>query len=150
MAKIYYQKSKPFTPEQMFNLVNDVASYPEFIPDCSDAGIIKREESVITAYLEVEKLGFKKKFSTRNELSYPNEIQLSLLNGPFKSLEGKWQFRQLDDTFTEITFTLDFEFNNKLLDLTFSAIFKDIIANMVEAFTQRAHQIYNEQPLMNP
>lgn len=142
MAKIYYQKKEPFTPAQMFELVNDIKHYPEFIPDCIDANIINIEDNWVSAYIEVEKFGFRKRFSTCNTLHYPHTIELNLLNGPFRFLKGSWQFHSLEDNTTEVEFSLEFEFNNKLLDLTFSTIFKEIMQNMVEAFSRRAHEVY--------
>ena len=142
MAHVFHEVIEPYSIEQMFELVNDIAHYPEFVPDCIATGIISKQDNLVTAFIEVEKLGFKKSFTTINQINEPNSIELKLLEGPFKHLSGKWQFIALDETKCKISFSLDFEFKNKLLDIAFTPVFKEVMANMVNAFSQRARQIY--------
>lgn len=142
MAHVFHEVIEPYSTEQMFALVNDIARYPEFVPDCIATGIISKQDNILTAFIEVEKLGFKKSFTTINKINEPNSIDMALLDGPFKHLEGRWQFTQLDNQNSKISFSLDFEFNNKLMGAVFSPIFKEVMTNMVKAFSQRARQIY--------
>ncbi|MCX8639492.1 MULTISPECIES: type II toxin-antitoxin system RatA family toxin [unclassified Gilliamella] len=142
MAQVFYEVVEPYSVEQMFALVNDIAKYPEFVPDCIASGIIKKQDNIIAAFIEVEKFGFKKSFTTLNQLNEPNSIDITLLEGPFKHLTGQWLFTPIEQNRCKISFRLDFEFKNKLLDLTFTPVFKEVMTNMVNAFSQRARQIY--------
>lgn len=142
MAHIFHEVIEPYSIEQMFSLVNDIERYPEFVPDCIATGIIRKQDNIIAAFIEVEKFGFKKSFTTLNQINEPNSIDLTLLEGPFKHLSGQWQFTTLSDNQSKISFSLDFEFQNKLLDMTFTPMFKDVMINMVKAFSNRARQIY--------
>ena len=142
MAHIFHEVIEPYSIEQMFSLVNDIERYPEFVPDCIATGIIRKQDNIIAAFIEVEKFGFKKSFTTLNQINEPHSIDLTLLEGPFKHLSGKWQFTALNDTECKISFSLDFEFQNKLLDMTMTPVFKEVMTNMVEAFSKRARQIY--------
>ncbi|WP_294832658.1 type II toxin-antitoxin system RatA family toxin [uncultured Gilliamella sp.] len=142
MAQVFYEVVEPYSVEQMFALVNDIAKYPEFVPDCIASGIIKKQDNIIAAFIEVEKFGFKKSFTTLNQLNEPNSIDITLLEGPFKHLTGQWLFTPIEQNRSKISFRLDFEFKNKLLDLTFTPVFKEVMTNMVNAFSQRARQIY--------
>lgn len=142
MAQVFYEVVEPYSVEQMFALVNDIAKYPEFVPDCIASGIIKKQDNIIAAFIEVEKFGFKKSFTTLNQLNEPNSIDITLLEGPFKHLTGQWLFTPIEQNRSKISFRLDFEFKNKLLDLTFTPVFKEVMTNMVNAFSQRARKIY--------
>lgn len=142
MAKIYYEKNEPYSAQQMFDLVNNINDYPLFVPDCTQAGILTHQENELTAFIEIEKFGFKKRFSTRNELERPNQIKLNLLKGPFKKLKGIWHFNADSESSCQIKFELDFEFESRLLEMAFSTLFKEIMGNMVKAFSQRAKVIY--------
>jgi ribosome-associated toxin RatA of RatAB toxin-antitoxin module len=142
MVHVFREVIEPYSIEQMFALVNDIEKYPEFIPDCIATGIIKKQDNIIAAFIEVEKFGFKKSFTTLNQINEPNSIDITLLEGPFKQLSGRWQFVKITENQSKISFNLDFEFKNKLLDMTFSPVFKEVMNGMVNAFSKRARQIY--------
>jgi Oligoketide cyclase/lipid transport protein len=143
MTHIYHEIMEPYSAQQMFDLVNDINAYPQFVPDCIDTGVLQRDENLLLAYIEVEKFGFKKRFTTLNRLKEPSKIEITLIDGPFKKLVGAWTFTPISENQSKITFDLTFEFNSKLLDMTFTPIFKDIMKNMVIAFSNRAKQLYD-------
>ena len=143
MTHIYHEIMEPYSAQQMFDLVNDINAYPQFVPDCIDTGVLQRDENLLLAYIEVEKYGFKKRFTTLNRLKEPSKIEITLIDGPFKKLVGAWTFTPISENQSKITFDLTFEFNSKLLDMTFTPIFKDIMKNMVIAFSNRAKQLYD-------
>lgn len=143
MTHIYHEIMEPYSAQQMFDLVNDINAYPQFVPDCNDTGVLQRDENLLLAYIEVEKFGFKKRFTTLNRLKEPSKIEITLIDGPFKKLVGAWTFTPISENQSKITFDLTFEFNSKLLDMTFTPIFKDIMKNMVIAFSNRAKQLYD-------
>ena len=143
MTHIYHEIMEPYSAQQMFDLVNDINSYPQFVPDCIDTGVLQRDDNLLLAYIEVEKFGFKKRFTTLNRLKESSKIEITLIDGPFKKLVGAWTFTPILENQSKITFDLTFEFNSKLLDMTFTPIFKDIMKNMVIAFSNRAKQLYD-------
>ena len=84
-----------YSARQMFDLVNDIETYPTFLPWCSGSRIIKRQDDFVEAELMISKGGFNKSFSTRNTIDEGGRITVSLLNGPFSYLEGVWNFMPL-------------------------------------------------------
>ncbi|MGZ5006885.1 MAG: type II toxin-antitoxin system RatA family toxin, partial [Methylobacter sp.] len=128
--------------QQMFDLVNDIEAYPEFLPWCSGSRIIKREDDIVEAELLISKGGFKKSFSTRNKIEQGRRMTVSLLNGPFSHLDGVWDFIPLREDASKISLDLEFEMSGKLASLAFGAVFNQICNTMVSSFTGRAKAIY--------
>jgi len=133
----------PYSAEQMYQLVNDVKSYPDFLPGCTGSRVIDASASQMTAAVDVSKAGISKTFTTRNTLNSNQSILMHLVDGPFKSLRGGWTFTPLDADACRIQFQLDFEFTNKLIELAFGRIFKELASSMVQAFTVRAKEVYS-------
>jgi ribosome-associated toxin RatA of RatAB toxin-antitoxin module len=131
-----------FSALQMFELVNDIESYPKFLPWCSASRILKRGEDFVEAELLIAKGGFKKAFSTRNKIDSEGKITVSLLDGPFSYLEGSWNFLPLRENASKISLNLEFEMAGKLANLAFGTVFNQICNTMVGAFTQRAKDVY--------
>lgn len=130
--------------EDMFQLINDIESYPKFVPDCSDSKVISRSDEEVTASLLVSKGGLKKWFTTNNTLISNQKVVLNLVDGPFKKLKGCWSLSELSDEACKISLELEYEFSNKLLDLTFGRVFDHMANNMVLAFTHRAKEVYGQ------
>jgi len=131
-----------FSARQMFDLVNDIEAYPQFLPWCSGSRIIKRGEDMVEAEIIISKGGFKKAFSTRNKIDLGGKITVSLLDGPFSYLEGVWNFMPLREDASKISLDLEFEMSSKLASLAFGTVFHQICNTMVGAFTSRAKQVY--------
>ena len=131
-----------FSAQQMFDLVNDIESYPQFLPWCSGSRILSRGDGVLEAELSISKGGFKKSFSTRNRIDQGGTITVSLLDGPFSYLEGVWNFMPLREDASKITLDLEFEMSGKLASLAFGAVFNQICNTMVSSFTSRAKEVY--------
>ncbi|MCF7986626.1 MAG: type II toxin-antitoxin system RatA family toxin [Methylovulum sp.] len=131
-----------YSAQQMFDLVNDIESYPQFLPWCSGSRIIKRVDDIVEAELQISKGGFKKAFSTRNRIDLGGKISVSLLDGPFSYLEGVWSFMPLREDASKISLDLEFEMSGKLASLAFGAVFNQICNTMVSSFTHRAKEIY--------
>lgn len=131
-----------YSAQQMFDLVNDIEAYPEFLPWCSDSRIIKREGDYVEAELMISKGGFKKSFSTRNKIDPGGRITVSLLSGPFSRLEGVWNFMPLREDASKISLDLEFEMSGVLANLAFGAVFNQICNTMVASFTSRAKEVY--------
>ncbi|GAB6141292.1 SRPBCC family protein [Methylosoma difficile] len=131
-----------FSALQMFELVNDIEAYPQFLPWCSGSRIIARGDDFVEAELQINKGGFKKSFSTRNRIDWGGKITVSLLDGPFSHLEGVWNFMPLREDASKITLDLEFEMSSKLASLAFGAVFNQICNTMVSSFTSRAKEVY--------
>lgn len=132
-----------FTPDQMFDLVNDVEAYPNFLPWCRSSRILSKNEHVICASLDIAKGGIHHEFSTRNELDPGRSIRIELIDGPFRHLEGFWQFNPIGDgEGCRIQVDMDFEFSTRLLDLALGPVFTQISGSLVDAFCKRAREIY--------
>lgn len=142
MHRISKSAIVPYSSSQMFDLVNDIKSYPQFLSWCKNSDIITQEDSEIIAFIEVNKGPFKQQFSTKNILYLNEKITMNLIDGPFKTLAGTWQFISLGENATKVIFELDFLFASKLLDITLSPAFSHIANTQLEAFISRAKKIY--------
>ncbi|MCL9783959.1 SRPBCC family protein [Vibrio sp. S4M6] len=131
-----------FSADQMYDLVNDVEKYPEFLPGCSGSRIIENAEGKMVASVDVSKAGISKTFTTSNHLIPGASVLMSLVDGPFKVLKGGWHFTPLDDMACKVELKLEFEFSSKLVEVAFGKIFNELTSNMVNAFTLRAKQVY--------
>jgi len=132
----------PFSASEMFVLVDDIETYPEFLPWCESAVVHKRDAAIAEATLELRRGGVCKSFTTRNSLQQNESIRLSLIGGPFRHLAGGWTFRQLGDTGCKVSLELDFEFKNLVTDTLFGSFFEASCNSLVDAFTQRAAKVY--------
>jgi ribosome-associated toxin RatA of RatAB toxin-antitoxin module len=128
----------------MYALVADVESYPEFLPWCSDVEVHLREGSTVEATLELHRGGLKKRFRTRNSMQPETAMELSLVGGPFRHLAGGWRFTPLGEDGSKVALELEFEFDSRALDLVVGAFFEDACNSLVDAFTQRAAQVYGD------
>lgn len=133
-----------FSAQKMLALVDDIESYPEFLPWCEGSRIIKREDGIVEAELMIAKGGFKNSFATRNTVDQSGKVTMTLLNGPFSYLEGAWSFEALREDASKISLDLEFEMTGKLASMAFGAVFNQICNTMVSSFTQRAKEIYGQ------
>ena len=142
MPKLSRSALVMYSCDQMYNLVNDIESYPQFIPNCADATCKVLSSTELEGSLLINKAGISKWFTTKNELVSNRVINMTLVNGPFKYLTGSWTFTELDSNACKVELELDFEFSSKMIELAFGKIFTHVTASMVTAFTQRAKQVY--------
>lgn len=131
-----------FSARQMFDLVDDIESYPQFLPWCSGSRILKRQGNIVEGQIDIAKAGFHKSFTTRNVVDPGGRITISLLDGPFKSLEGFWNFMPLREDASKISLDLEFEIASAFASLAFGPVFNQICNTMVSSFTQRAKTVY--------
>ena len=130
------------TPEQMFDLVNDVERYPEFLHWCRGARIDLKQGNTIEATLDIGMLGFHQSFRTRNTLQRPERIGLDLVSGPFRRLRGDWRFTAAPGGGTDIALTLTFEVTMSPFGLVFARVFEEVAASQMTAFIDRASAVY--------
>jgi len=142
MRRVNRSALVPYTAEEMFALVNDVEAYPEFLPWCNDAEVHSRSSREVEATLELHKGSMSKHFTTRNTLREPNEIDLTLVGGPFRHLAGGWRFNKLGEEGCKVSLEIDFEFDNLFVDMMFGSFFEQTCNSLVDAFTRRAREVY--------
>jgi len=121
----------------MYALVNDVASYPEFLPWCRGSEVIESAPDRMLARLELARAGVSRWFTTRNALIPGRRIAIVLEHGPFKALHGAWAFEPVG-TGCKVTLDMEFEFDSLLLDLTLGPFLQDTFASLLDAFVKRA------------
>ncbi len=140
MRKIERSAYVKHSSKEMFLLVNDIESYPEFLPWCESTEIHESSSEIITASIYMERGGLTASFTSINHIKLYESIDLSLKDGPFNHFQGGWKFDDLGDDGSKIYFELEFEFKNKLLDATLGSFFEDICEMMVNAFVKRADE----------
>lgn len=131
----------PYQPEQLFDLVADVAKYPEFLPWCVAARVRSRTATELMADLTIGYGPFRESFTSRDTLDRPGRIDVRYAKGPFKYLNNTWLFLP-HPTGTEVDFFIDFEFNNRLLQAAIGVVFNEAVRRMVAAFHKRAIAVY--------
>ena len=137
------KRNMPHTPEQLFEMVADVARYPEFLPWCIDSRITKREgDNVFHADLTIGYKRVREKFGSKVVLDGPDALHVEYLSGPMRYLSNHWKFIREEDGSCTIDFFVDFEFKNRLLQNLIGAFFTEVMQRMVGAFEARARQLY--------
>ena len=132
----------PYSAEDMFDLVDDIETYPQFLPWCKSTTIFVRDGSNVEASIEMAKAGINKSFTTRNVSTDKRVIEMRLVEGPFQSLEGRWSFHSLDENASKISLDIEFEFSNALLRMSVGPVFSQICNSLVNAFVNRAQEVY--------
>jgi len=132
----------PYTSSEMFDLVDRVEDYPQFLPWCGGSELHVRDAEVTDATIHINYLQIKQHFSTQNIKRYPEEMHLKLKSGPFRHLEGYWRFKALGEVACKIEFRLHYEFSSHLLEKVLGPVFSHIANTLVDAFVQRAEQVY--------
>ena len=141
MALVEKTALVPVPAADLFEIVNDVESYPEFLPWCKDARLLSRTGDELCGEIVVSKAGVTKAFSTCNTL-YPHErIEINLREGPFRKLHGAWEFIELRKNACKVVLSLEFEFSSGLMDKAFGIVFAQIANSLVDAFCKRANEL---------
>lgn len=128
--------------QQMFDLVNDVRNYPQFLPWCAGAEVLEDGEEQMIARLKVAKAGLSYSFTTCNRLEAPDRIHMELVEGPFRALSGYWTFTPLSEEACKVSLSLSFDFSGKLTGLAMGKVFNQIAVAMVDAFCRQADRRY--------
>jgi ribosome-associated toxin RatA of RatAB toxin-antitoxin module len=131
-----------YSAAQMFALVNDVARYPEFLPWCTDARVEDGAAGERIATLKVARGVLRTEFTTRNTLRQDEQIQMKLLHGPFRDLQGEWRFEPIGSRGSRVHFRVEFEFKNRVTATAFNAVFEAMCGTIIDAFVQRAQTVY--------
>ncbi|MBA2657771.1 MAG: type II toxin-antitoxin system RatA family toxin [Tatlockia sp.] len=133
-----------YSCEQMYNLVNEVERYSEFLPYCSESTVHHRDEDEVQATLVIAAAGMNKSFTTNNRLQVNKMIEIRLVSGPFSHLEGFWRFDEEPEG-CRISFDLEFEFAGRMFSMFLGPVFEQVTDKMVDAFCSRAEDIYGSR-----
>jgi ribosome-associated toxin RatA of RatAB toxin-antitoxin module len=126
----------------MFDLVNDIEKYPQFLHWCAGARVDTRQGNAVEATLDIAVLGFQRSFRTRNTLRTPDRILLELVSGPFRRLRGEWRFSDRPDGGADVSLSLAFEVTLSPFGAVFSKVFEQLAGAQMDAFTERAAALY--------
>jgi len=146
MREIQRSALVPYSPSQMFALVDDIERYADFLPWVSSAQLLERTEHERVGRLEMSRAGLREQFTTRNIVTPPGRLEMKLLDGPFRVLEGVWTFDAIGEAAaprgTRIGLALRFEFKNRVTDMLLAPKFASSCDTLVDAFAKRARAVY--------
>lgn len=131
-----------YSAERMYRLVDDVERYPEFLPWCGGTEVELRDGTLTRAAILIDYHGIKQSFKTENRTQPPERIDIRLVSGPFRRLDGLWRFTPLSPQACKIDFRMQYEFSNRLLERLVGPVFKHIANTLLEAFIRRADRLY--------
>lgn len=134
-----------YSAHAMYALVDDIESYPQFLPWCAGAEYAAREQGRTVATLHINFHGLKNQFTTENIHEAGRRIDMKLVSGPFRSLQGSWSFTELGNDATKVAFSLRYEFGSPLLEAAVGPVFRTIAETFVEAFVRRADEKFGRK-----
>jgi len=131
-----------FPATQMYQLVADVASYPEFLSWCTASRLLDSGDDWQVASLDIAIAGLRQSFTTRNQLRPGESLSMELLEGPFQQLSGEWRFEARGSAGSKIMLQLNFDFGGSLLSSAFELGFATVADRLVNDFCLRAEEVY--------
>lgn len=134
-----------YTTGEMYALVADVLSYPQFLPWCRSTQVVNQRENEVRATIELAYRGITRTFTTQNRMLHDRKIEMRLVEGPFRHLEGYWSFTPLGEHGCKVSLTLEYEFSNWLLSMVLGPVFNPIANSLVDAFHSRAVTIHGRR-----
>ncbi len=134
-----------YSAGEMYALVSNVESYPDFLPWCSGAAITALDGEMVRASISIAKGPVRSTFTTVNRLVKDATIEMHLEKGPFHHLDGEWRFMPLGEAGSKISLELNFEFSSRLIAMTIGPVFNNISSQLVAAFVERAEQLYGKR-----
>ncbi len=141
MIEIRRSAIVPFTPAQMFDLVNDVEAYPKRFGWCDAATVVERSDDTLVARLDLRVAGRKQHFTTRNTMQRPDRLTMKFVEGPLRSLDGVFTFQALGDAGCKISLDLDFDYAG-LGGSVLKMGFQQLANRMVDDFCDEARRQY--------
>lgn len=142
MSQVVKSVLVPYSPAEMFELVDGVEDYPKFLPWCAGTVVHFRDAASTEATLKIGYMQIRQEFTTVNSKRHPEEMLLRLKSGPFRNLEGYWRFKPLGDTACKIEFQLQYDFSSGLLEKVLGPVFGHIANTLVDSFVERAEKVH--------
>ena len=141
MPEIYRTEKVAMSQKDLFYLVADVENYPKFLPWCNSVSIIERTSNTIIAELDCDLRGIPIEFTTRNKNKYPESIEITLVRGPFKTLNGIWTFESIGENKCNVGFKLSWTMANFILEKTTGVLFGQLSQKIFDSFIRKAYEI---------
>ena len=138
MAVVEKSALVPYPARALYEIVADVESYPEFLPWCKSARLLSKTDDELCGEIVVSKAGVTRAFAACNRLFPWHRMEIRLKEGPFRKLEGAWEFTELRENACKVALRLEFEFSSGLMDKAFGVVFGQIANSLVDAFCKRA------------
>lgn len=135
-----------YSAAEMFALVTDIASYPQFLPWCDQSAVLAHDAHGMTARVGLSLAGLKQTFTTQNTHVADSKVSLKLVDGPFSKLDGHWQFTPVGtsgERACKVEFVLNYDFDNGALAALVGPVFDKVAGSLVDAFVKRACSIYD-------
>lgn len=145
MTSISKSALVPYSPAEMFALVDDIEAYPQFLPWCSAASVLERSADEVHASIALSKGGVDKAFTTCNRIQNGKMIEMRLVEGPFRHLEGFWRFDALGNDGCKVSLDMEFEFSSRMLGMVVGPVFSQVANSLVDSFQQRAVEVYGKR-----
>ena len=146
MAQIDKSVLIEYSCREMYALIQDVEQYPSFLPWCSGATVTATDNAqTVRASLSIDYHGVRTSFTTENTHNPPANIEIELIEGPFRHLHGSWQLTPLGEAACKVRLRLSYEFSSRLLEKLVGPVFGYIANSLVEAFVKRAVQLYGSR-----
>ena len=142
MASIKRSALVQYSADQMFDLVNDIEKYPEFMLGCVEAVVIDRDDESVVGKLKLSKAGITQEFTTKNLLTRPNSIEMQLVEGKFKTFSAQWSFDVLSDAACKVALSMDFEFDYFFIDTAAEKLLTSSANSLMDAIVVRAKETY--------
>ena len=128
------------TPQRMYQLINEIEHYPQFVPWCTAARVESRTDAEVIATLDIKRGPLHAEFTTRNLLESDKRVLMQLVRGPFRILEGLWTLTPLGALGCRVELEMRFEFSNRVTGALFEPLFENTAASLVDAFVKRARE----------
>lgn len=146
MPEVSQQDIVPYSRAQMYQLVNQIDQYPQFIPWCQKTEVLYQDDHSMVASLTFDFQGITQSFTTRNTLEAPHQIVIALVHGPFKSLKGTWTFEAVmvdNKEHCRISLHMVYAFRSSLIAMVFEPAFAKISNMLIQSFKTQAAKIYD-------
>jgi ribosome-associated toxin RatA of RatAB toxin-antitoxin module len=143
----YINKSEKInvSKEMIFDLINNVDEYENFLPWCSSSNILSGDDKTMSAEIKISKSLVNWKFTTKNIIQKYKIINLQLIDGPFTHLEGYWKFDEIDKYNTNVTLYLEYKFDNKLIEMSIKPVFSSIMSSILDSFISEAFKLKSNE-----
>tara|TARA_B100000925_G_C21605332_1_gene302258 strand:+ start:38 stop:475 length:438 start_codon:yes stop_codon:yes gene_type:complete len=138
MKKIHKEEDINIEVTKIFHLINNIEKYPDFLPWCVKTEVEHESKNIINGKIFISKSFIKWDFSTKNTIENNKSINLTLIDGPFEELNGKWSFIPIDKNNTKVSLDINYKFKNSLIELSIEPIFTSIMNSILQSFISQA------------
>ena len=147
MTEISRSALLPYPAAKIFELINDIAAYPQYMDGCVGTELLsegqdEHGEKYIEARLDLSKAGFLYSLTTRNRIKPPHSVEMTLVDGPFDDFSGLWSVQELADSACKVNLVLTFTLSSKVLSAATKLLFNPMADDLVDALVKRAHHLY--------